>query len=404
MKKLTLLILLITFLCLMVNFPIPVRAQDRTPGPVIQGSTDPYEVTLYEEKDYGKPIGTWKLAPGMRLLKVPTISKVPQSILVGSSVGVLLFYNWNFSSSFHVTTGETVYFGKESDYKYSLIPWSKFQNSSPLMFPNPKYIPNRCSLIIHRKDIKDWLGAELQTGISPNGDKSASYQFYPLPEKASEKVIFYPKIPSDKGPYILGLVPGETIGFSWPYGHPNLNDIEVTGTGAYGGTFKFPDPNDPDHKASYELNKYGISQPSSLKIEYKGPFNESAYVYAARAVAPTAPNVAKAGTQIPQGYPAGPGKQEVPAAKVGPAAIFNVSGQWKNSLGWVYNITQQQGVFQWTVMNSSEKGNGTLMGYDLSVSWQGPQGSGSAQGKIIEVDANGTATKILWSNGVQFIR
>lgn len=404
MKKLTLLILLISIFCLIANFPIPARAQDRTPGPMIQGATDPYEVTLYAQKDYVKPIGTWKLAPGMRLLKIPQLHMVPQSILVGSSVGVLLFPGYDFSSSFHVVTGETVYFGKESTYKYSLVTFHKFQSTSPLMFPSEKYIPKLCSLIIHRKDIKDWLGAELENGASPNEDQSASYQFYPLPEKAGEKVIFYPKIPYGKGPYVLGLMPGATIGYSWPYGHPNLNDIEVTGTNAYGGTFKFPDPNDPDHKARFELNKYGISQPSSLKIEYKGPFDESAYVYAARVVAPPAPDGAKSGTQIPQGYPTGPGKPNVPAAKAAQGAIVSVSGQWKNSLGWVYNITQQQDVFQWTLVNSSEKGNGTIKGYDLNVSWQGPQGSGSAQGKIIEVDANGTATKIQWSNGVQFFR
>ncbi len=404
MKNLTRLILLLSSFYLIVNLRAPARAQDRTPGPVVQGATDPYEVTLYGEKDYGKPIGTWKLASGLRMLKIPTLSKVPQSILVGSSVGVLLFYDWNFGSAFHVKTGETVNFGAESTYKYSLVSCTKFQSSSPLMFPNTKYIPKRYSLILHRKDIKDWLGVELEIGISPNEDQSASYKFYPLPEKASEKVIIYPKIPYAKGPYILGIVPGATIGYSWPYGHPNLNDIEVTGTGTSGNAFKFPDSNDPDHKARYELNKYGISQPSSLKIEYKGPYDEAAYIYAVRVVAPAAPNVAKVGTQIPQGTVAGSGAQMVTTPKVASITIINVSGQWKSSIGVIYSITQQQDQFQWTAMNGSEKGSGTLKGYDANASWQGPQGGGSAQGKIIGVDANGTAIKILWNNGVQFYR
>jgi hypothetical protein len=51
-----------------------------------------------------------------------------------------------------------------------------------------------------------------------------------------------------------------------------------------------------------------------------------------------------------------------------------------------------------------KKGDGILKGYDVSASWQGPQGGGSTQGKITEVDASGKATKIIWENGVQFSR
>ena len=91
-------------------------------------------------------------------------------------------------------------------------------------------------------------------------------------------------------------------------------------------------------------------------------------------------------------------------AKVAPITIYNVSGQWKSNINLIYNITQQQNNFQWTVTNSTEKGKGTLSGYDISASWQGPQGGGSTQGKITEVDAQGKATKIIWNNGVQFYR
>ena len=52
MKKLTLLSLLIPFLCLIANFSVPAHAVDRTPGEVVQGATDPYSVTLYEEQNY----------------------------------------------------------------------------------------------------------------------------------------------------------------------------------------------------------------------------------------------------------------------------------------------------------------------------------------------------------------
>jgi len=410
MRKRILVILTVSCICLMTDFAAPAGSQDRTPGQAIQGATDPYEVTLYAGKDYTYPIGTWKLAPGMRMLKVPTLDKVPRSILVGSSVSVILFTGWNFSSKFYILLHADSYEnGILHNPAYQFFPLQKFPNSSPLIMfwePKPLYnnVPPSYSLIIHRKDIRDWLGVALVRGDLVDHLQDDSYKFYPLPERANERAILYPKIPYAPGPYRLTLWPGATYGYSSGGGHPTLDDIEVTVNGASGNTFKFPDPNDKDHKDTYELDKYGITQPSSMKIEYKGPFTEAAYVYAAHAVAPTAPNVAKVDKQIPQGYPPGTEKKVVIPGKVAPATTMNISGQWKNNFGWIYNITQQQDVFQWTIVNSTEKGTGTIKGYDLSVSWQGPQGSGSAQGKITEVDATGKATKILWSNGIQFTR
>jgi len=412
MKKLTILSLLISFFCLIINFQVPAYAEDRTPGPVIQGTTDPYEVTLYEEKNYVKPIGTWKLAPGMRMLQIPNLWACPRSILVGSSVGMLLFHDHNFSSKFHVIVHVDRWEGATPvNPEYVLVPLMTFQSTSPLMFPNPKYIPKVCSLIIHRKDIGDWLGAGLQNGFSRSVD--ASYQFYPLPAKASERAIIYPKIPSGTGPYTLDIMPGG-IGQYGPWGSsPNLREIDVAVTATSGGNKKFPIPNSTSGR--YELKEYGISQPSALKIEYKGPFEQTAYMYAARAsappapthvVAPTAPDspTVKVGTQSTQGSLAGSGRQVVSTAKVAPITIYDMSGQWNSNIGVTYNIMQQQTNFQWTVMNSSEKGNGTLKGYDVNASWQGPKGSGSSLGKITAVDANGKATKIIWNNGVQFYR
>jgi hypothetical protein len=124
------------------------------------------------------------------------------------------------------------------------------------------------------------------------------------------------------------------------------------------------------------------------------------------AVAPTAPDspTVKVDTPSSRVPLASTGRQVAPTAKMVPITIYNVSGQWKSSIGAIYNITQQQNNFQWTVTNSSEKGNGTLKGYDVNASWQGPKGRGSSPGKITEVDAKGKATKINWDNGVQFYR
>jgi len=96
------------------------------------------------------------------------------------------------------------------------------------------------------------------------------------------------------------------------------------------------------------------------------------------------------------------GKQTTSLAKVSP--IVNVSGSWKSNIGLTYNVTQQQNNFQWTVMNSTEIGDGTIKGYDVTASWKGPTGIGSSQGKITAVDASGKATKIIWNNNLQFYR
>jgi hypothetical protein len=372
---------------------------------VVQGATDPYSVTLYLEQNYNKPFGTWKLAPGMRMLKLPII-KSPQSILVGSSVGVILFHDWDFRSEFLVLHHADRMEGNTPvNPEYALVTRTHFPNSSPLMFPNPKFISPRCSLIIYRNDIRDWLGADLERGKYPcyRYSGKCSYQFYPLPEKASERAIIYQKIPYGKGPYTLGLIPGISDSYCpWCSSSPNLREIDVTVTGASGGNTKFPILNSTS--TSYELDKYGISQPSSLKIEYKGPFSQSAYVYSARASAPAAPTTAKVATPTAQVPIARTGKQVASTARAALIKIYNVSGQWKSNINLIYNITQQQNNFQWTVTNSTEKGKGTLSGYDISASWQGPQGGGSTQGKITTVDASGKATKIIWNNGVQFYR
>jgi hypothetical protein len=97
-------------------------------------------------------------------------------------------------------------------------------------------------------------------------------------------------------------------------------------------------------------------------------------------------------------------KYSASAAQKSGLAIPNVSGQWKSSIGLYYNITQKGNQFEWTVTKSNEKGQGNLKGNEVSVSWSGPQGSGSSIGQITAVDATGKATQIDWKNGVRFYR
>ncbi len=69
----------------------------------------------------------------------------------------------------------------------------------------------------------------------------------------------------------------------------------------------------------------------------------------------------------------------------------------------VYTVTQNGNQFEWTIVGTDEKGQGTVNGKDVSVSWQGTMSSGSAKGKI-NTDASGKAISIDWDNGARFDR
>ena len=178
---------LYVFLILFSFMSADSRAQpERTV--TVQGEADPYEVTLYRWDNYKDPIGTWKLAPGMRMLRIPQLDKIPHSIFLGSKVGALLFPDHDFVSTLQGASSKTVNVGSwdEPKDKY-LIPYFRFKNSTPTMFS--KYAPPyRCSLVIHRKDIDDFLGVYLQAG-------NYAGWFFPLPDKAHESSAIYYKIP-----------------------------------------------------------------------------------------------------------------------------------------------------------------------------------------------------------------
>ncbi len=103
------------------------------------------------------------------------------------------------------------------------------------------------------------------------------------------------------------------------------------------------------------------------------------------------------GTSVPAQQPA----SSTPTAL--PGGIISLAGQWKSSIGRVYDITQQGSQIAWTVVDSDEKGQGTITSSDLSASWKGLMGSGSSSGQIT-VDSSGKAFEIKWNNGVRFFR
>ena len=82
----------------------------------------------------------------------------------------------------------------------------------------------------------------------------------------------------------------------------------------------------------------------------------------------------------------------------------DISGKWNSNIELVYEFTQNGDQFTWFVALNDQKGGGTLSGHNLSASWSDAGGSGSAEGRITSVDANGRAGRIEWDNGVVFER
>jgi hypothetical protein len=77
----------------------------------------------------------------------------------------------------------------------------------------------------------------------------------------------------------------------------------------------------------------------------------------------------------------------------------SISGLWGSNIGASYRITQSGNSFRWVVGQGAqtETGNGNVNGYNVSASWSGANGSGSASGIIA-----GNLKAIEWNNGVIF--
>jgi hypothetical protein len=423
MKKFSHPLLSILFIYVILCLSISVNAQNAPERETkVLGDINPYEVTLYHHKNYDDVHKSWRLAPGMRMLKIPELFGAHNSILLGSKVSVILFPAWNFHSSL---SHASAYTGFGSPTKYVPISFFRFQSSNPNIDYPEKF--SRYSLIIHRKDIGDILGVYL---------KSVPYDygwFYSLPEKAKDSAIIYHKVP-DYGPFTLSIISG---GDGWiasypPTSHPNLFDIQITITSVNGAKRKLPGSN--SKSAKFDLNKLGISQISSLKMQYKGPLDEQAYLDLPpkkhRAPPASSPpvvltkdkedtlhqstmnpartfehgNSGKEISKVGTGSMTASSGQSPKPQGVTPASIPNVSGQWKSNIGVVYDMTQNGDNFEWTVKTKNEIGNGFIKGRNISASWKSPIGSGASNGKITTVDSAGKATKIQWYNGVRFYR
>ncbi len=106
---------------------------------------------------------------------------------------------------------------------------------------------------------------------------------------------------------------------------------------------------------------------------------------------------------MPQAQPA-PAPPAVPQSNPQKSAISDVSGKWKNNLGVVYEIKQDEEQFVWKALHGLETGAGKVTGTTVSATWTGALGSGSAKGQLLFDGSTGKVAAIKWDNGATFSR
>ncbi len=259
----------------------------------VQGEADPYEVTLYQASNYANPIMSLKIPPGNRMLKVPNLDKIPLSVLLGSKVGVVLFPNVDLSSkTYRMSSYTDDGSGSKVNPKFYLLGYFRFKGSTPDTGMG-SVIQGPCSLIIHRKDISDYLGLYLESITSNELGQSGSWgQFYPLPDDANNSTIIYHKIPKGdrfKLQYMAGGLGAQSLFPSTTPPYPENMAVTITSPHT---TLKLPEPK--PQTIEWQLDKHGIAQISSITVQYKGPFQGDAYLLPKAVRAPAAPTEARA--------------------------------------------------------------------------------------------------------------
>jgi len=250
------------------------------------------------------------------------------------------------------------------------------------------------SLIVYPKECKHPLGVFL----SDHRMLSKRFQFFPVSEELNQTETKYSKLPNMNDDANRIQLSNSACGVLQVtlYEHNNFQGRWITLPGsdgsipAYGeftlNTFKFD-----DIASSMIVRITGSAQAPQTQVtqvQVVKPMIQPPVSTSARVVAPQAPDTAS---------------DRTPPAPSSGMALANVSGRWNSSIGVVYDITQQGNQFAWTVVNSDEKGEGTLSGNNVSAFWKGQKGSGSSAGQITR-ESSGKATEIKWNNGVKFYR
>ena len=81
-----------------------------------------------------------------------------------------------------------------------------------------------------------------------------------------------------------------------------------------------------------------------------------------------------------------------------------LSGVWNSNIGAVYEVWQYDDRFIWWADSLHETAMGRVQGATIHASWSGNNGDGSGAAVVNNIDSNGRAHRIEWSNGVVFSR
>ena len=377
--------IIISFFC--VDLSLALEPPKRITTVETQEDIDPFTVVLYGYSDYYHPYKKFRLKSGTRMLKIPTIKFAPRSIGLGSKVGVL-FNLPNYRS--------TPNFRKVESGHYGAAPFKRITYSKPRLFKKKWYVG---SLIIHRKDVGDFLGVSLHD------------HFYAVPEDVQNTSTIYHKIHSIAQSYTknsqadwahLRIVPGGKGSVSWPHGHPNPKDIRVTIKGQNGAVRILPQGS----QTAYLFSSLKIGQVASIKMEYVGPFDKSAYQPYKEPPTHKAPPAPKKENTVEmiKGVPEFKGQPDVQPKGIKARTIPEIAGMWKSNINRIYHIGQDGLNFEWGVEGVDERGHGRIDGHNLLATWEGPNGHGGAKGVIVDFKGERRAIRIKWNNGVVFFR
>jgi hypothetical protein len=348
---------------------------------------DSNEVIVYEHANFVGRYMRFRLEPGMRQLLVhrfpDSMNDAISSIQIGSNVAVMLFEDASFEDMeghFSVPL-----------YKPHRFPFEDYIVRDSENVPRTFVNDSISSLIVFAKEQIQPSGVWL----SDQGRNDYGYKFFPLSWTGGEagygdlremnddanEIILYPNDPKapDYGRVYVTL-----------YEHANFGGRSITLPGADGAM-------PPEGK--FRCNTYQWDDiASSLKVRLVMPVFE----------AKLGPFKLPESTSTRTTAPPAPDKKDAPSDRTPPApsavAAPDISGPWKSSAaGLFYTIVQNGDKFEWTVANSDERGQGTIKGTDVSVTWKGFLVNGSATGKITP-DPSGKAIEIVWSNGARFFR
>ena len=316
------------------------------------------EVIAWEHSGLSGAHIAWTLEPGMRHRLIPGIPEwfndEISSFQVGTEVRVVAYRHSAFAGPRIVYSSDTEALGSY---------WND-EISSLIVFPGTQDYP---------------LGALLSdTAFNTVTGYEPTMQFFPLPESMAESEALYPSLGdymNDEVQYVMvqGLALEVTLYEDADFeGWPDLT-LPTSTLCSPVATF--------DHDGFPYYRLHGCTgemdgRASSLKVRWIGT-EERQETSTMPAIGPYAATIIE--------------------------PVPDIGGVWNSTFGLTYEITQQGSAFTWHVVEFSEVGEGAISGTEISVTWQGANGSGHDTGAII-LDENKGVMRIEWSHGNVFYR